>query len=877
MPSVGDLRCEYLADPLGVDTLEPRFSWRLCDPQPVRGRRQTAYHIQVQRGVGGRREMLWDSGRVASDQSVNLVYAGKRLASTWDCRWRVRVWDEQGGATPWSQEARFVMGLLDADAWQGQWIRSDQAEEHQHVWFRKSCELSAVPATAWAYVCSVGYHELYVNGCRIGDAVLTPGVTNLARRALYLTYDIADALRPGRNVIALWTGPGWARADGSYGKGVWDQTPMCRCHVALAGGEAVVSDDTWRCAVSSSENLGLWKGGGQGTYGGERVDARRHIVHWNTVAFDDTAWPTAAPAEQSVALSSAMFEPDRKVQMLRPVKIEAWDGAWRVDFGVNFTGWFEATFRGGEAGDVVRIQTANRIDATVDYDQESQYVFDASGEGTFCHRFNWMAGRWVTLVGLRQAPAAEDIRGYIVTNDRHRHGRFECSDAMLSAIYEADLRTYIANTINGAVMDCPHRERYGYGEVALACTWGCGIPNYDSAAFYTKATRDWCDVQGEDGMVNTIAPQPYLGAGGTLWSSAPLTMAWECYRAYGDRRLLAHTYPTIKRWLDYLHAAVTEDGVLMPYANDSRFLGDWATPHGSEYGNTPAAQLFNNCVYAYDLMVMVQAAGELGHDEDAARYRQRLDALRPSVHEHFYDADKGVYVDGRQMSMLFPLYVRVTPQPLRQAVLDGFARELHAKGYLDTGSPGLPIMLKCVVEDMARPELLYTALNRAAYPGYGYFLARQESTWPEYWEVDGITSRIHTCYTSIGGYFTKGIGGIQDDPQSPGMQRFIIRPYCPKALRFARTTSGSLYGDIVHHWKREGDTLAMQITIPPNSAATVHLPAAQRHIREGGMPLADAAGIALREEREGETIVEAAAGHYLFTMTCLCEGDANEA
>lgn len=820
MLTAGDLRCEYLTDPLGVDTPAPRFSWRLCDAAPVRGRRQSAYQVIVERdGV-----RLWDSGHIASGQSVNIVYAGIPLESAWDCRWRVRVWDEHGSPTAWSEEARFVMGLLDPSDWDGAWIGCAQAEAHQHLWFRKPFTLDALPDRAFSYVCSIGYHELYINGGRVGDAVLTPGVTNLQKRALYLCYDVTAFLQLGRNVVALWTGPGWARADGSFGKGVWQQTPMFRCHVEISGREPVCSDETWRCAVSSSENIGLWKGGGQGTYGGERIDARRYQPAWNAVAFDDTGWPAAKRGEQALALSSALFEPDRKVETVRPVAIESRPGAWRIDMGRNYTGWFEIILRGGREGDVVKLQTANRAEETLEYDQESEYVFDATGQGTFCHRFNWMAGRWVTIVGRCAAPRPEDIRGYAITNDRRRTGSFECSDPLLNAIYETDLRTYLANTVNGVVMDCPHRERYGYGEIALACTWGCGLPNYESAALYTKMARDWCDVQSEDGMVNTIAPQPYLGAGGTLWSSAPVTLSWEFYRAYGDRRLLEEAYPVMKRWLDYLHAAVVDDGTLMPYAKASRFLGDWATPHGSEYGDTPAAQLFNNCVYAYDLMVLEQTAGILGRRDDAMTFRERLESLRASVHARFYNPDTGTYLDGRQLSMLFPLYTRITPEPLRQTVFEGFVRALTEKGYLDTGSSGLPILLKYVTEDLGRPDLLFPCLIRTAFPGYGYFLARKETAWPEYWEVDGIKSRIHTCYTGIAGYFTKGLGGIQADPESPGMQRFIIRPGLVEGVAYARTTTTTLYGTIVSHWKREGDSVMLDVVIPPNCSAKVYLP-----------------------------------------------------
>lgn len=865
MIEVVGLRFEYLAEAMGVDTPEPRLSWRIVGDEARRGLAQRAYEVRVERVVGEKRIGLWDSGKVASDQSVNVVYGGTKLESGWECRWRVRVWDEQGAVSAWSEEGRFVMGLLEPGDWRGEWICCGEAEDHKHIWYRKVVELDAKPRQAIGYVCSIGYHELYVNGQRIGGAVLTPGVTNLARRALYMTYDIAGALVSGRNVIGLWTGPGWARADGSYGKGVWKQSPMFRAQVHVDGSPVVVSDGSWRCKVSCSENIGLWKGGGEGTYGGERIDGRLEEADWNSVELDDSNWASAAVGSQSVELSSAVFEPDRRVQTLRPVAIEKRDGAWRVDFGRNFTGWFEVDLRGGREGEVVKIHTANRLEETLEYDQESEFIFGASGTGRFCHRFNWMAGRWVTLHGLSVEPRVEDIRGYIVSNDRQRYGQFECSNGLLNAIYETDLRTYQANTVNGAVMDCPHRERYGYGEVALACTWGCAIPNFESAAMYTKVSRDWCDVQSDDGMVNTIAPQPYSGAGGTLWSSAPITLTWECYRAYGDRRLLARAYPVFKRWLDYLNRAVTADGVLMPYARVSRFLGDWATPHGNEYGDLPEAQLFNNCVYAYDLMVSVQAATILGHDEDAQLYQQRLDQLRKSVHEHFYRPDTGRYGDGRQMAMLFPLYVRVTPESLRQKVRDGFLADLNEKGYMDTGSPGLPILFKCVVEDWAEPEVLYAAMTRTAYPSYGFFLARQESTWPEYWEVDGIASRIHTCYTSVAGYFMKGLGGIGPHPDVAGMQHVVIRPWLATALAYSRARTASLYGVIESNMKRVGGQLVLEVVIPGNSCATVHLRGATtKSVSESGKPVAEVASVKVIGEQDGSLVVQVESGRYVF-------------
>jgi alpha-L-rhamnosidase len=846
-----DLRCEYLRNPLGIDVQHPRFSWKLVDPDTTRGQKQTAYQIIVSSFAddeGSSNIGLWDSGKINSSASVNNVYEGTTLESDQTYYWKVRVWDKDGKTTDWSPEALFSMGPLRPSDWEGDWIRYKEADNIKHIWYRKTFSLESVPSSAFTYLASIGYHELYVNGQKIGTRVLSPGVTNLEKRVLYVTYDITSKLKKGKNVIAVWTGPGWARSDGSFGKGVWAQESIFKCQVNMSNGVNLHSDASWRCKISSSENLGLWKGGGKGEYGGEIIDARRHIADWNKASCDDADWARASIYSKSIILSAEMMEPDRKVDTLVPVSVKGKEGQYTFDMGTNFTGWLEFSLRNGKAGDTVKFTTANQVGKTVEFKQESRYVHDATGSGTFSHRFNYMAGRWVTVEGLSYKPSLQDIKCYIITNDRKRTGQFECSSELFNKIYETDLRTYIANTVNGVTMDCPHRERFGYGEIALACTWGCAIPNYESAPYYRKAARDWFDVQREDGFVNTIAPQVYKGAGGTLWSSAPVTLSWEFYKAYGDMRQLKEAYTPMKMWLDYLNNSVSDEGVLIAYEQASRFLGDWATPHGSEYGDTPEARLFNNCVYAYNLDVFVKAASILGKSEDVKTYSTRLDNLRKSAHKHFFHEETKTYIDGRQLSMAFPLYTGITPDHEKEAVFANLVNEIKInKPYLDTGSSGLPILLKYIVEDAERTDLLYPCLTRTEYPGYGFFLESGETTWPEYWQIN-ISSRIHTCYTGISGYFTRGIGGIRPDPSDYGMKNFMIKPNLLGDLTFANTTSGSLYGSIVSNWSRSGTTGEFHIEIPPNTTAKVFIPAKNiNDVLEGGQAVTNAIGVSFLE------------------------------
>lgn len=865
--SVVDLRCEYLGNPLGIETPKPCFGWKLVDADKTRGQEQSGYQIIVEKRLSSG-AVLWDSGKVESSQSLNVEYAGPALTSGNDCRWKVRVWDMNGSVSDWSPWARFSVGLLDRSDWKGEWIRMKEAADVQHIWYRKKFTLDEVPEQAFTYLCSIGYHELYVNGRRVDTRVLSPAVSNLQKRAFYVTYDIANKLVMGDNVIAVWTGPGWARADGSYGKGVWKQDSVFKCQVNFSKGGTLHSDASWKCKVSSSENLGLWKGGGDGQYGGELIDARKMIQGWNEASFDDSGWVNASVYQKSLEISAEMIEPDRRVREIKPVSVVEKGGSYVFDMGRNFTGWLELKLRNGKEGEEVRLTTANRPGQTVEYNQESRYIHDASGQGTFCHRFNYTAGRWITVSGLTYQPELKDLTGYQITNDRKRTGSFECSKDLFNRIYETDLWTYLSCTVNGVTMDCPHRERYGYGEIALACSWGCAIPNFESAPYYRKVARDWFDGQREDGFVNTIAPQVYKGAGGTLWSSAPVTMSWEFYKAYGDKRQLADAYGPMQKWVDYLNRSLSEEGVLKSYENAARFLGDWATPHGSEYGNTPAAMLFNNCVYAYCLNVVAQAAEALGKTDDVKTYSERLERLRTQAHKHFYNEATHNYIDGRQLSMAFPLYTGITPKSEHEAVYAGFVEEISKrKPYLDTGSSGLPILLKYMVEDAERADLLYSCLARKDYPGYGFFIESGETAWPEYWQGDEkITSRIHTCCTGIAGYFIKAIGGIRPDPSVWGMKKFIIKPKLVGDLTHARATSGTYYGEIVSAWKRNGGSCSFHIEVPPNTQARVFIPAKKTaDVREAGQPLADAKRLRVSGQADGCVEISIGSGVYEFT------------
>ncbi|MDR3269607.1 MAG: glycoside hydrolase family 78 protein [Tannerella sp.] len=707
------------------------------------------------------------------------------------------------------------------------WIKHPTAPEEKAVWFRKTFNAADVKS-ARVHIASVGYHELYINGQKADDRVLAPALTRFKDRTLYVTYDVTKFLKTGENVIAVWAASGWAAHETM-------KVPfVLRVHSVIEAAEGktvtIDSDETWRCAVSHYENTRRERDNVKN--GGERIDARNDQPDWNTVKFDDSKWETPKTiAFDTKLIPHAIIEPTRIIETLKPVKITELDQeagvtsavAYKIEFAKNFTGWVKMDMTGLAESDAVIFETADDEESVCDFDQRSIYIAAGNEKETFCNKFNYTAGRFVTVRGLKEKPEIDDVTGLVLATDLKRTGYFACSNELYNRIYETDLWTFRANTPEGFTMDCPHRERMGYGEEATACSWGIGFPNYDMRSFYLKNVQDWIDVQEPNGWVNHTAPQFGGHYGGPMWSSAGLNVAWEHYVNYADRPVIELIYPSAKRWLDFLHEN-SEEGLVVPYKGKWWFLGDWAAPGGrKETGDSPEARYFNNCVYAMNLEAFVRIAQILNHPEEAKLYGKRLATLKTDIHKKFYNSETGMYSNGTQVQQAFALSTGIVPEKLRPSVAAKLKDDMRKRQYFDMGSSGLPALIPFLSQHSEFADITAMILNRTEQPGYGYFVTQGETTWPEYWEID-VQSRIHTCYTGIAGWFVKGLCGIRPDPGKPGYKSFIIRPQIVKECDWAEASVESPYGTIKSRWERKGNNVALTVTIPPNSSATVFLP-----------------------------------------------------
>ncbi len=886
--SADELRVEHLVNPLGIDVEKPRLSWMLS--AGPRGRRQSAYQVLVASSPELLRKDkgdLWDSGKISSDQNTFVPYAGQPLASGTQAWWKVRVWDQDGRAAPWSTPAHWSMGLLHEEEWHGRWIGLPRPADVKEgtpgpaPWFRHSFTLPNKPQSAAAYVNALGYYELYVNGKKVDDYVLAPAVVDYSRRNWYVTHDITNLLVKGRNTVALWLGRGWyVRRH----PGVVYDGPLVRAQLAitLPHGRVMTlgTDGTWKAKASPIKPLG--RGTAFGDYGGEHYDARLEVEDWNGVKLDDSGWETAALFDPpKVRTSAQMVEPNRILETLKPVKIEQTPaGGWLIDMGKNYTGWLELRLPSDTKADTaLKIEYADNPPSGGRYstfNQRDEYVTREGAGQVVCSRFNYHAFRFAHVTGLSQAPAAEDVRGYFMRTSYGRAGEFESSDELLNRIYRLVTWTYECLTLNGYVVDCPTRERLGYGGDA-GTSIETGLFNFDTGALYSRWAANWRDAQDPNsGDVPYTAPNyPDQGGGGPMWSGFVVTMPWQVYLNYGDRGVLETNYPMIRKWLAFAESK-TKDHILEPYISvgirmaEWNYLGDWVTPqrrgsYGGDLSRNPISGHFiNNAHYLYTLQLAAKIAAILDKPEDAAMYAERAATLQRALHERYYNAATHSYATGEQPYLALALLLGIVPQELRAAVAENLESTILVKdgGHIDAGMHGAYFLLKDLMEDN-RNDLIYQMASKKDFPSWGNMLERGATT---SWESWSGGSHIHDTLISIGAWFIEGIGGIRVDEKAPGFRHFFLEPAPVGGLTFARASYKCPHGTIVSNWRIENGVLRMDATVPPGTSATLYLPgAAAEGVTEGGQPSAEAAGVKFNRVEKGRVVFDLDSGSYQFT------------
>lgn len=894
-----NLLCEYLTNPVGLDVEHPRFSWTLEAVKPDSYRqRQTAYRILVSSTkvmVEEQRGDMWDTGWVESDRMQLIEYEGSPLQSDRTCFWRVAVKDEKGRISFYSEIAEWGTGLFNEDEWTARWIGTGDTYKPEEgpnrmydPWFRKTFDLKEKPAKATLYVASVGYHEVYVNGMKIDDHVLAPAVTDHTQRARYLAYELAPALRAGNNVITLWLGTAWS-IFAPYATLDKPRAPLVIAQVDMYGDNQqkitrIVTDETWKTHPSPNKLIGNW-GFGVGGYGGEIWDARLEIEGWNLPELDERDWKQASLFSPSLKLSAQQVEPNILINEIHPIAIEPLsEGSWRVDMGVNFAGWTRIPVK-GNPGDTIHFLYSEREQETNTFGLMNQYVIGPSGEGVFENRFNYSSGRWITIRGLKEAPRREEIKGWLVRTGYTDATRFECSDPLQNWIYNTVGWTFENLSLGGFIVDCPQRERFGYGGDAHA-TSETGLLNYKLGAFYTKWLEDWRDVQGTEPMVGNmndpewarkqvgsgrklgggILPQTaptYHGGGGPAWGGIVVTLPWFLYEYHGDRQVLEENFGMILDWLAFLDTHVEND-LLKRYGGQWDFLGDWLWPGATAQGmnnDSDENLFFNNCYWIYNLRTAAKIARVIGKIDEAEHWEAQSARSSAALHAKYYHSDDHSYSDRSMRSLAAALYGNIMPETLREKVMQRLETEIlvNQQGHIDVGITGGAMLFK-VLRDDRRDDLLYAMTSQTTYPGWGFMRENGATTIWEMWEKDlPGHSLLHSSYLYPGAWYIDGVAGIRKS--EPGFRSFELRlpNLTDTMMQWAKTEFDSPAGTIASYWKRNKDKTEIKVTVPPNCRATIYFPGIDRDAVHENSGVARQIGV-----RDGCILFEVPAGRYHF-------------
>jgi alpha-L-rhamnosidase len=783
------------------------------------------------------------------------------------------------------------MGVLQATDWRGKWISHDDENLNIAPWMRKSFDLPTVPTRAFVTVNIAGYAELYINGQKVGADVLTPAVSDNTKQVFYNTYDVTSLLKPGRNTIGLWMGRGMATRTDTGANKMTPALPHVRAQIeAEIDGKPWVlgTDASWKTSVSSYTRSG---GTHHNDFGGERVDPSAHIANWSSPDFDDKGWKNAVEVEVPKGEAVAQQAPLNRIGKEIPAVAvnDLGGGRYEIDFGTALTGWMRLKMPAwnseGSATQpkraVVRMTFADKKHYGVKvgfggkpeplpdgsyqhFNQVSEFVSTGKPGEVFEHKFNYAGFRYVLVEGLPVAPKKEDAVAMLVESDLEPVGAFECSNELFNRISRVNQWTQRSLNLGGYFVDCPHRERLGYGDGQVAAEGF--MTSFGAYGFYRKWLMDWRIRQGADGYMPHVAPFA-MGGGGPGWPGLLSAITWRHYLYYGDKRVLEENYDAIRRFVDNLESR-SKDGVMPAYGGTWDFIGDWVPPERGmdtqNWPNRPAAELFNNCYRIQQLEILKNIASVLGKKDEVERCEARLATARAAVHAAFFDKAAGNYGIDEQAYYVMPLLAGVTPEAERPALLQKLEQNIleKNKGHLDAGMLGTYFMMEHL-RAIGRNDLVFTMFNQTTYPGWGYMLEQGASTLWEQW--NGFWSHIHSCFTSPDNWFYQGLAGIQTDPDAPGFKNTIIKPAIVGDVTWVKSHHDSPYGRIVSNWKREGEKVTMEVTIPPNSTATVFVPAKDAAgVTESGKPAGEAEGVKFLRTENNAAVYAVGSGDYQF-------------
>lgn len=873
--SVYDMRCNNLENPLGVGATSPRFAWKLASR--LDSTFQTAYEVRVfendvrSRSVD-RMKLVWNSGRKNSENSIQVCYDGTKLISNQKYFWQVRVWDNHGNVSKWSEYAHFHVGLLRPQDWSASWIEPGYREADVNdpcPMFRRDFSIGGEVKAATIYVTAHGMYEASINGIKVGEDCFTPGWTSYSSRLQYQAYDVTTLLKRGDNVLGALVGNGWYRGVlGWYNEGRLygnDLALLLQLEITYSNGDVVSigTDGRWKCFPSKVRYSQI--------YHGETIDARSNEDGWNLSGYSDTDWHNVKVVDHPKdILIETVNEPVREQEIFKPLAIFTTPGGDQViDFGQNLVGWVKMRVK-GSPGDTIVLTHAEVLDRNGNFYTENLRVAKAQntyvlkgGEWEVFHPyFTWQGFRYVKVEGYPSELTKENFEAVALYSDMRPSLAFETSDSLINQLQHNIAWGQRGNFLD-VPTDCPQRdERLGWTGDAQAFVSTAAF-NMEVNNFFVKWMRD-LEADQIDGKVPHVVPNilgPELNSAG--WADAATIVPWNIYLAYGNMDILRAQYESMKAYVGSVRSIAQDD-----LWNSGYHFGDWLfyRPFDDNDGRGAVTDkyLIAQCFYAHSIQLLINTATLIGDASVAEEYKEILARVKLAFNRE-YVTGSGRLVSGTQTAYVLALHFDMLPEGHRIQAARRLTENIESYGHLTTGFLGTPYLCH-VLSRFGYWDLAYSLLMRTDYPSWLYPVTKGATTIWERWDgikPDGtfqtatMNSFNHYAYGAIGDWMYQHVAGIQRTGDVPAYRKITISPKPGGGLNFVRASLESPYGKISSFWQIEDGNMEMHIEVPTNTDAEIIFP-----------PNADLARVKMFDKSVvvSNTRINVGSGRYVFTF-----------
>ena len=828
------LKTEHLTDPIGIDFQKPRLFWN-CDG----GERQTAYQVIASDDTG---KCLWDSGKVES-HSMRCAWGGEDVKPKTKVLWKLRLWDETGTPGDWAQ-ASFETGI---DGWKARWItgnyKVDKRQRYPVDCFRKTFTTGAV-RKARLYITACGLYEAKLNGQRVGNFILAPGVTDYRKRVQYQTYDVTELVRNGENALTVQLADGWYRGS----CGAWGLKNQYGTETKLLA-QLEITDETGNVQTVATDETWNWSNDG----------SVRFADNKDGEVFNANDAPSyrffAKETSHNVVPTASNNVPLTEHERLTAKRIVTPTGKTVLDFGQNIAGYLSFSLE-ARAGQKIVLRFGELLDEDGEFTQKNiqcsnkkittplQQVIYTCKEGRNDYKTTFaIFGFQYVLVETEVPIVPENFTAIAVYSDMERTGWFESSNELLNKFVENTVWS-AKNNHADLPTDCPTRERHGWtGDAQIFCATASFLFDYEPMA--EKFLNDMYDWQKPNGKLPQIAPSGgvdfYMNVmnGSVGWADAGIIMPYVLWKQYGDAAILARRYDGMKRYAEFMMGRCGKWGG--PYAkpvkipkenkkylvNRGQSYGEWAEPqdfyimHWMDFAE-PHPEV-STAYTAYMMALMMEIAGTLGHTEDIPRYREYRDGCR-KTYQAMMKTEEFTLDTDRQARLVRPLALNLLDGEQTEYAKKRLLQALDNYGWrLGTGFLSTPLILDVLTE--IDPESAYRLLENEEIPGWLSMPKNGATTIWESWEGDkakgsGVASLDHYSKGAVCRWLFDTMCGIRVD----GENHFTIAPIPGGHFTHARAAYNSVYGRVESGWEKTADGWKYTVSIPANCTATIRLP-----------------------------------------------------